>query len=117
MPLLLASTCEKDDRDKDGIVCTEQAVSGLNVKVSLQDDTSSNPSGIIVTAKDGLYTEDLIVHDASKSDFYGAIERKGNYSITVSKTGYKTFTSSTITVTADRCHVIPKIITVVLEPK
>ena len=113
MPFLLASTCEKDSIDD--IACTENIVPGLQVKVSLQNATLPNPSGVTIKAKDGSYSEILKQNVGNINEFYGAFERKGNYILTVSKNGYKTFTSNSIVVTADRCHVIQKTLNVALE--
>ncbi|TAH04950.1 MAG: hypothetical protein EAZ15_00355 [Sphingobacteriales bacterium] len=120
MPVIMASSCENEAIEKenpidDGIVCTMEAKAGLNVSVSLQNSSNLEQIGITVTAKDGLYTENLVAYPPHQLNFTGAFERKGNYIITVSKTGYKTYTSGVINVIADRCHVIPQIVNVVLE--
>ena len=115
MPFLLASTCESDPVNDE--VCTLEAKAGLQVKVSLQNETLPNPSGVTVTAKDGNYSESLGESVLTPAEFIGAYERKGNYILTVTKNGYKTYISNSITVTADRCHVIPQQINVVLQPE
>ncbi len=48
------------------------------------------------------------------ADYAGAFERKGNYIITVTKEGYETFTSEVIKVEADQCHVIGRVVQVML---
>lgn len=115
MPFLLASTCES--KAVDDVACTLEAKAGLQVKVSLQNGTLPNSSGVTVTAKDGNYSEILGESGLGYTDFVGAYERKGTYVITVSKNGYKTYISNSIIVTADRCHVIPNQINVVLQPE
>ena len=114
--VIMEISCQKDLKTGKGLVCTEQAVSGLTVNVILQNSTILDESGISVIAKDGEYVESLRPYiSSSQLYFLGAIERKGNYIITVTKLGYKTFTSNINTVNADSCHVIPQIVNVVLQ--
>jgi hypothetical protein len=115
MPFLLASTCESDPIDD--VVCTTQAFAGLQVKVSLQNGNLQNPSGVTVIARDDNYSETLREIGMVHTDFFGAYERKGTYVVTVSKNGYKTYTSNSIVVKADRCHVSTEQINVVLQPE
>ena len=109
--LLLASTCNDDD---ETIFCTTEAVAALNVTVRLGDSTTPTSEGITVVATDGDYTETLQVINTTNPTFIGAFERQGNYTRTVSKDGYQTFTSGVISITRDQCHVIPEQIHVVL---
>jgi len=110
-PLLLATTCDDNDND---IFCTTEAVAALNVTVRLGDSTTPTSEGITVVATDGNYTETLQVVNTTNPTFIGAFERQGNYTITVSKDGYQTFTSGVISITRDQCHVIPELINVAL---
>lgn len=110
-------TLEKNCDTGGGIVCTMEARAGLNVYVRLENSTSASPEGITVTAVDGDYSEVLINVNPDRADYAGAFERQGNYFITVTKEGYKTYTSEKITVTADECHVIAKTLQVMLEPE
>lgn len=114
MPLLLASTCE--DENEEDIFCTTEAVAALNVSVSLGASSAITSDGVTVVATDGNYSETLIVNDANNPIFVGAYERQGNYTITVSKDGYQTYTSEIISITRDECHVIPEQVHVVLVP-
>ena len=111
-PLLLSSTCEDDDKT---IYCTEEIVSGLVVKIALQGESSTTADGITVIAKDENYTEELTAYDPNIAEFKGAQERKGNYTIAVSKNGYKTFISNAIQVKENECHVITETVNVILE--
>ena len=111
--LILEKSCDTGG----GIVCTMEARAGLNVYVRLENSTSAAPEGITVTAVDGDYSEVLINVNPDMADYAGAFEREGNYFITVTKEGYKTYTSEKITVTADECHVIGKTLQVMLEPE
>ncbi|TAF45341.1 MAG: hypothetical protein EAZ51_04700 [Sphingobacteriales bacterium] len=118
MPVLMNTGCKKEKTNGEDIICTMQAVSGLNVNVRLQNGTNLQTKDITVIARDGAYTEVLVGYSLLNEPYFsGAIERKGNYVITVTKTGYKTFTSNTISVLADSCHVIPQVVNVVLQPQ
>lgn len=112
-PFLMATTC--DNTDDDGIVCTMEAVAGLNVTVkdALTNETLS--TDIVVTATDGPYSEQLELMPVDIPSFAGAWERAGTYTIVVSKAGYQTATFSNIVVTSDVCHVIPQNLSVLLE--
>lgn len=112
LPFLLASTCENDD-----IFCTEEAKAGLNVTVKDLNTNQILNEGVIVKATDGLYVELLESFSPTQITFFGAWERKGNYTLTVTKVGYETYVSDVITVTRDVCHVIPKQIEVKLTPQ
>ena len=113
-PLLLATQCDEED---NGIACTEEARAGLNITVKDAETNDYLNEGVSVIATDGSYSETLISFDVVEPIFSGAYEREGNYIITVSKSGYVTYTSEIITVTSDVCHVIPQQITILLQPE
>jgi|JI6StandDraft_1071083.scaffolds.fasta_scaffold05700_4 hypothetical protein len=113
-PLLLATQCNEDD---NGIACTEEARAGLNITIKDAETNLYLSEGVSVIATDGSYSEALISFDVVEPIFSGAYEREGNYIITVSKSGYVTYTSEIITVTSDVCHVIPQQITILLQPE
>ena len=103
-PFLMATQCNEDDNK---VNCTQEARAGLNITV---EDAVSHlvlTDGVTIRATDGAYSEILDCIPGSDV-FSGAWERRGNYVLTVSKESYQTFTSVTITVTADVCHVIPQ---------
>jgi len=110
---LLLVSCNNDDND--GVGCTEIFVSGLNVTVRNAVTNEALRDGIVVTAVDGDYVEVLSTVDLSFI-FFGAGERSGNYILTVTGTGFETFTSETISVGADACHVITEVVEVSLQP-
>lgn len=120
-PVLIAAVfgllfaCSDDDGAKD-VICTEEFVAGLVVTVKDADTGEVLEDGVVVTATDGNYTEDLETIPQT-TGFYGAYERRGNYIITVAKKGYADYTSDTIEVDADRCHVITEQVTVELQPE
>jgi hypothetical protein len=112
MSLILFSCKSDDDRP---ILCTEEFVFGLSIEVLNADTNEPVVEGITVTARDGMYTEELQL----TSDFqfyYGAGERAGNYIITISGDGYNEFTSEMIAVSADECHVITEFRSYSIQP-
>jgi len=106
--------CNGDD-DEDFRICTEQFVYGLNVTVTNAASNGVITNGIVVTASEGDYNEELINH-SNTDNFVGAGERPGNYIISVTGAGFETFTTGIITVamTDDDCHVIPEIVSISL---
>ena len=101
---LLASACTP---------CTTQLVYGLNVTVL--DGASGMPvCDAMVTLRDGAYSETL-GGDVRLCDYYGAAERAGTYSIDV-VWGAKTKTLDNVRVTAGDCHVMPRSVTITLDP-
>lgn len=116
LPFLFASTCENDD-NIDDIVCTEEAKAGLNVTVKDLNTNQILNDGVIVKATDRMYVELLESFFPTQTTFFGAWERTGHYTLTVTKVGYETYVSDVITVSRDVCHVIPKQIEVKLTPQ
>ena len=108
-PMLILSSCTDTD---DQIVCTLEVVDGL--RVTVLDNTNGQPlaEGVIVTAVEGNYQETLQLVPGLENLFVGAAERVGTYTITVTKDGFQTYTSSPIIVTRDVCHVITQPLTV-----
>jgi hypothetical protein len=115
-PLLMANHCDDDDRYDDH-PCTMEARAGLNVNVTLNGSSAVTNDGISVTAREGNYIEDLLPVYPDTPTFTGAYERAGNYIITVRKEGYVEYVSNNISVARDRCHVIPRQLTVNLVPE
>lgn len=114
MPLLMATQCNEDDNNP--VNCTQEARAGLNVTVQDAVSHAVLADGVTVQAIDGAYSETLERIPGSDV-FSGAWERQGSYVLTVSKEGYQPYTSETITVTADVCHVIPQNRTIQLIPQ
>ncbi len=111
--LLLSCTFNNTDE----IQCTEEARAGLNITVKNAVTNQQLGEGIIVKATDGNYTETLELFPGGDFVFSGAWEREGTYIVTVSGTGYNSFISDAITVTADECHVIPQQLQFALQPE
>ncbi len=106
---LSLSGCSEDT----DILCTAEARAGLNVYV--KDFSTNQPlsEGVMVTAKDGTYTDTLMNFQGNA--FAGAWERPGKYLITAECSGYITYVSDTVKVEADVCHVIPQTVNVLLR--
>ena len=115
LPFLTASTCTNDDSPFRP--CTAEAKAGLNVSVSLGSMNSITSEGVTVIATDGDFAETLTAPFDNDPVFSGVYERVGSYIITVSKEGYQTFTTETIVVGREVCHVIPRILHVSLQPQ
>jgi hypothetical protein len=99
------------------IFCTLEAKAGLNVSVKLGNSSTSTTDGVTIVAKSGNYTETLMpLQNNTNPSFAGAYEKAATYILTVSKLGYKTYTSSQITVDRDCCHVIPQTLNIALQP-
>ncbi|WP_310377944.1 hypothetical protein [Flavobacterium sp.] len=102
----------------EDIICALEARPGLNVFVKLGNSSTSTTDGVTVVATSGNYKETLmpIPFPDNNPTFAGAHEKEATYILTVSKSGYKTYTSSPITVTGDCCHVMTETINVFLQP-
>ena len=110
--LLLWACPQKED---DGFACTEEFVYGLSISVTNAVTGQFITENITVTATDGNYSEELMSFQ-DFTGFFGAGERAGNYSIYISAEGYNEYTSETIVVKANQCHVIPEVRTFELQP-
>lgn len=110
--LSLSFACSNDDDSKE-TPCTTEVVPGLEILVT---DAQNIPvtEGITVVAIDGSYSEELNTVPV-ENIYNGAFERAGTYTIIITGTGYKTYTSEPITVEADRCHVVTQKTTVQLD--
>jgi hypothetical protein len=91
------------------VVCTAEARPAL--MVGLADSLTGATTGftsVTIRAIDGAYA-DSIVMPTYPDQFNGpvplAYERKGTYTVSVSASGFATWTKSGIVVTGDQCHV------------
>ncbi|PQJ80094.1 hypothetical protein [Polaribacter porphyrae] len=111
--LIVFIGCKEQNND---IICTLEFVYGLNI--TLIDAETSKPieGNVKVVIKDGNY-EEVLQGVESGIPFFGAGERSGTYTITITSNNYKTFVSNPIVVTANECHVITVTKTFNLERK
>ena len=89
----------------DAATCKSYAAHGLVVTV--HDETGARICDATVVATDGRFSERLepFAADLEICTYQGALERKGNYSITATAGGRST-TVGDVRVRADECHVI-----------
>ncbi len=114
--VLLCFACKSDDDTvmEEPVNCTEEFVFGLSVQVRDATTNAIIPGGVVVTARDGSYTETL---DFMFDTHVGAGERPGTYTLTARKDGFITKMAGPITVVLDEdmCHVITQSVTIELE--
>lgn len=113
--LLIVMSC--DPWQEDDIACSQIAITGLNVTVKNAVTQAYLAEGVTITATEGDYSENLELMLGNPPTFTGAWEREGTYIIAVNATGYSSFTSQPVTVTADRCHVISQQLEIFLQPE
>ena len=111
--LLFCSLLSCKNDDNSNINCTEQFVFGLTITVFDASTQELIGDTATVIATDGNYSEELMFFSES---FAGAGERAGNYIVTVSAEGYETYTSETIIILEDECHVINQSFQIYLTP-
>lgn len=88
-----------------GPVCTADFRYGLNITVLDSSGAPAAQGAIGIAVEGDEYEETLTV--LGPDVMAGAGERPGTYDITVSRTGYMTWSATNVTVRADECHVIP----------
>jgi hypothetical protein len=102
-----------NNSNDDAIACTEEYVYGLTITVFDASNQQLIGETATVTAIDGSYTEEFMFFTES---FSGAGERAGNYIIVVTAEGYETYTTQTINLLENECHVIPQSFQIQLIP-
>src|SRR5262249_19061536 len=86
------------------------APAGVNVTVS--DAGGLQICDATVVVQDGTYTETL---RSQACGYFGAFERTGNYTLTISAPGHATKTVTGVVVTDGECHVHAQSVNVVLN--
>jgi hypothetical protein len=110
LPLALGACASVND-PSDGVICTLQAVSSLNVTV--RDAATSQricDATVVATLQDVRY-ELRPSGPAELCTYSGPEERAGSFMVEVTKTGYQSAAAQNARVTADECHVIPVLVT------
>ena len=110
--LLLGAAAAQGCRNPIGFACTDEFRYGLQIIVV--DSTSlSPPSSATLIARSGTFVDSLGPKEPFPINNRGtrvlmlwtAGERTGSYDVTVKSPGYRDWTRSGITVTANSCHV------------
>jgi len=90
-------------------------VAGILV-IALDAVTNQNiTSGAKIVARQSATVADSITSAASNSVYVGKVI--GNYTVTVSRTGYQTFSRANVDLAADVCGFVPVQVTAVLQPE
>jgi len=116
LPILLWSCGGGDERD---VVCDPAAAGGILIHVF--DAPSGNPAacGVTATVTAPGFSEvhQLTATPCSDSmPILAAFERRGTYSVVVSKSGYQDSRIDNVVVTGDVCHVATVVLDVRLSP-
>jgi len=83
--------------------CTLEAVYGVNVSLT---DTAGEPiTDAVLVLTDGNYQETM--EELRPGDYAGAVERAGEYSLSIDADGFDPVMLEGLTVSAGRCHVVP----------
>jgi hypothetical protein len=93
----------KEGKNSDTF-CTLEFVYGLNINLIDANTSETITDDVNVIIKDGDY-EEVLTNTESDTHFFGAGERPGTYTITITSNNYKTFISEPVVVTGDVCHV------------
>lgn len=110
--LSIFTSCNEENNED--VICTLEFVYGINITLIDAETKTDITENVKVVITDGNYEEIL---QGGIGTFYGAGERAGTYTITITSDDYKTFVSEPIVVTANACHVIPVSKTFELEAK
>ncbi|APZ45977.1 hypothetical protein BW723_06575 [Polaribacter reichenbachii] len=100
--ILLINSC--DENDNESIICTHVFIHGLEINLIEKGTTNSVNGYVKIIIEDDDY-EEILESSEPNNSFYGAGERKGTYTLTITSNNYKTFVSEPIIVIADECHV------------
>jgi hypothetical protein len=111
--LFVAISSCSDDKD-DNAPCTGPGVAGLRILVKDAVTNASITSDVTVVATDGDFEEVLTL---SAPYFIGVYDRQANYTVTVTKAGYQTYTEDAISVFVPGCHAVVTDHTVLLQPE
>lgn len=118
--LLALTGCDEiTTKDGDVVLCTEQYVYGLAIKVFDRETGYDNACDVTVLIEDGSYREELTYGTNISCNesyiFSGAGERAGTYTVTITKPGYQEWVKTNILVTENVCHVNPVTVDAYLE--
>lgn len=117
---MLASGCTREPTSSQEFACTTSVEPALVVFIS--DSVTARPlaSAAVGVARDGLFQDSLRPRLFSSAGELlarsGADERQGVYRVTVTLAGYRTWTSGTVAITRNVCHVNTQTLLARLQP-
>lgn len=114
---LVLTACASVSDPSDGVVCTLQAVSSLNVTVRDAATSQRICDATVVAILDGTRYELRPAGTPDACTYAGPEERAGTFTVQASKTGYDAASVGNVRVTADECHVIPVQVTIDLRKR
>ncbi|HPF41395.1 MAG TPA: carboxypeptidase-like regulatory domain-containing protein [Phycisphaerae bacterium] len=85
------------------VVCTLEYRYGIYG--TIVDNNGDAIPGLTITISSQNYSEQAVIFD--ETQYVGAGEREGTYSISAAATGYQSRTITGVIVTGDECHVTP----------
>lgn len=101
-------------------MCTSELRFGVSVQVRDSVSRAAAASGALLVIRDGTYADSMSYPaghaELDGAPMFGAPERAGVYTLTVSKAGYRDWIRSGIRVTKGECHVSPVTVTALLQP-
>jgi hypothetical protein len=100
-------------------VCTDNVAAGVTVLVQDSASGARVASGAQLSAREGAYA-DFSSYPANHPELdslplQGAWERRGTYSVTVRRAGYRDWTRHNVSVTKGPCHVNTVTLTALLQ--
>ena len=108
---LASISCASVNDPSDGVICTLQAVSSLNVTVRDAATSQRICDATVVATLGGVRYELRPSGPAETCTYSGPEERAGSFTVEVTKAGYQSAAAQNARVTADECHVIPVLVT------
>lgn len=109
--LLFLFSCDDND---DNIPCSGPEVNGLDVVVKDAVTSEILTFGVVVEATEGSFTTELI---ESGGHFTGLPDQEGIFGLTVTKSGYQTYTENNVFVVKPGCHSVTTNRIVNLQPE
>ncbi len=101
-----------DDLD-DNTPCSGAEVAGIDVVVTDAVTDEVLTFGVVVNVTEGAFSSDL---PQNEGHFIGLYDQEGTFTLTVTKSGYQTFTEEGVLVLKPGCHSLTTTRNVALTP-
>lgn len=111
LSLFVLFSCGEDADDE--APCTGQEVIGLDVVVTDAVSGDVLTTGVTVHVMEGAFEANLV---ESGGHFVGLYDQQGSYTLTVSKSGYETYSEDNVAVFKPGCHSLTTNRAVLLQP-